>query len=625
MLTTIKYTLPQILALIHSTSASSSCIPSAPSCRCDSTKEIIDCSDASLTQNPEDIPNTVRDLTLSGNNFSDDQGDDLESVGDLTHLRQLTIERSNIKTLSFDLFDNLDDLLVLKLGENNIESIDDDTFEWNPLKLETLELQNNKLKYIQHFLFYDLSSLMEINLSNNKIAFIHPHAFQKLTNLRYLHLDGNHLKTFNPAWIKPFKSTGIQTLNLKNNPWSCDCSNSAGREFLIDQEFWIKNVEGAIIICNAPAEQRKLFPDLDKTQGKDLTNTKSIMPSLPCSPPRIKGISKSSTIEAGKSVLLKCLAEGLPKPSIAWIAPDEDVYRFNNNNFEGVVVSEEGFLKIDDLKTSDSGDYICQATNFQSTEDDDDNDDNKNNNNVAQVKMNLKIQGHNDEGEFIDYDYKSEDNDLDEYFNPKSSDHDYFDTSENCPFGCQCQNHLIDCTYPSLDGSRNSKKLTRMPTFDRDTVLKSSTRDYYLDGNAITNIPSGACDPFGDSLMELRIEDNEVSRIDEDAWRNCDKLQMLSLRNNNIDRITTDMFTNMRSLENLVLDENNIYSIADGAFKNLDNLRWLYIRNTDMHSIHPKAWYWEWFLKVFSKMFYFRFFGRKKNREKKQKNHPPSP
>ena len=65
-------------------------------------------------------------------------------------------------------------------------------------------MDNNKLEFVQHFLFYDLDELTEIDLSHNKISFVHPHAFGKQNNLMVLKLNSNNLHTINPSWFAPF-------------------------------------------------------------------------------------------------------------------------------------------------------------------------------------------------------------------------------------------------------------------------------------------------------------------------------------------------------------------------------------------------------------------------------------
>jgi len=538
------------------------------------------------------LQNSITQLTLDGNDFGTDNenGDKLDDIGELTKLRKLSIQDSNIKQLTYDLFDNLDDLIVLKLARNKIVSVDDDTFEWNPLKLEIVDMSKNQIRYIQHFLFYDLTSLQEINLSENKIAFVHPHAFQKLTQLRRLNLSKNHLHTFNPMWVRPLKNAGLQTLDFSNNPWSCDCSNEASRDFL-NENYWVMDlIDRHPLVCKATDEQLGLFNELKKFQNKKLTDTKD---KLPCNPPRIVGISKSSTIEAGKSVLLKCIAQGLPQPSISWIAPDQDVYRFNNNNYEGVEVNEEGNLKITDLAKTDQGDYICQATNFQSSEEDEDDEDDENDNsgsNVAQVKMTLTIvQDDND-----DSNNNIEDFDIgNQKINPDSDEHETFNTRDHCPTGCTCANHMVDCTYPPYDSFGNSRPLTKFPDMNSNKIdksLKDFTKDYYLDGNELTKVPSKVCSPFA-SLEELRLEANQISTIDKYAWDKCDKLMMLSLRDNRLTVVTNKMFSGLPRLENLILDENDIQVLNAQAFSNMPKLRWLYIRKTKLHTVNSKAFY----------------------------------
>ena len=58
---------------------------------------------------------------------------------------------------------------------------------------------------------------------------------------------------------------------------------------------------------------------------------------LKCEKSKITGISKSSDVHNGKSLLLKCKAEGKPKPTIEWKAPNKDVYRLTSDDFEGTV------------------------------------------------------------------------------------------------------------------------------------------------------------------------------------------------------------------------------------------------------------------------------------------------
>ena len=56
----------------------------------------------------------------------------------------------------------------------------------------------------------------------------------------------------------------------------------------------------------------------------------------PCQKPRVTGISKDSIVDNGKTLLLKCLADGQPAPQIEWEAPNNDIYRLQSDEFEGI-------------------------------------------------------------------------------------------------------------------------------------------------------------------------------------------------------------------------------------------------------------------------------------------------
>lgn len=53
-----------------------------------------------------------------------------------SELQTLDLSNNLIKNMSYDAFDNLDNLQTLMLSYNKISSIVDDIFEWNPLKLQ---------------------------------------------------------------------------------------------------------------------------------------------------------------------------------------------------------------------------------------------------------------------------------------------------------------------------------------------------------------------------------------------------------------------------------------------------------------------------------------------------------
>lgn len=529
-------------------------------CKCDSEGKVIDCREKKMSKIPSTIPETVTSLYLSSNNIKK-----IEQIGDLTNLIYLNLDSNQIDSIQFDVFDNMDSLQRLVLSNNNLSSLDDDTFEWNPLRLEIIDLSFNKFKYIQHFLFYDLERLQEIYLQKNIISFIHPHAFQQLKELRKLDLSGNHLKTFNPQWVQKLAANAMETMNFSGNRWACDCGMTDAIKFLQSEDaFWFTDLvkKDGLYCTDANG----------KSNGKSVA--KQTIKSLTCNPPRITGISKPSEISAGRSVLLRCQATGSPEPTISWIAPNEDVYRLNSDNFKGVNVDENGDLLIQNLKKSDEGKYICQASSNTGDQ----------KNNVVQVSTTVTVKAASETKQGR-YDGETESIDASD-----DEKHEIFDTSKHCPKGCTCLAEQIDCSYPQQDGEGGfSQKMDSFPSIPRDdTVLSKITQLYNLEGNSIDQIPADVCGPF-DTLHELRLNDNEISEIDEDAFEGCQDLKVLTLRKNFLSEIPTETFQDMPKLEILVLDENEIMMIGANSFNNLPSLRWIYLRNNKIRQINEMA------------------------------------
>lgn len=561
----------QILtSLLITSTLANNCVSKAPTCVCDQDNTIISCNqrDTKLDKVPKEIPKSVSSLYLDSNNL-----EDLSGLGDLDNLKFLSVSHNKIESIEYDVFDNMDSLQTLKLSHNQLKSLDDDVFEWNPLKLEIIDLSHNNFTFVQHFLFYDMERLQTIDLSYNQISFIHPHAFQQLKELRQLDLSNNHLSTFTPTWVQSMGANGVSEINLYSNPWSCDCGMQNAIKFISDaSNSWFTTIKNSEIYCNSP-----LISANDKRENiEDNETLRSVIRrmdtnsdfKLECSAPQITGISKSSTIKAGKTVLLRCIAEGLPKPTIAWIAPNEDVYRLNSDNFKGIKVSEEGNLTIKNLKISDTGEYICQATSNSGRSGVDKD-------NVIQVGTTLTVIDDIDENNKETYNRNSDLVDGEK----KTSQN----TNENCPPECECSGDKIDCSM-SVAGS----KLTALPRFEPKTkkILGEFASKYYLINNNIQRIEESICKDFR-ILTEFKIDNNKINYIDKEAFRGCNSMNVISLRNNRLTSIKSGVFSDLNHIETIILDENQITYLKSHTFTDLPKLRWLYLRYGTLKVIEP--------------------------------------
>ena len=339
---------------------------------------------------------------------------------------------------------------------------------------------------------------------------------------------------------------------------------------------WFNNIDNTKIFCNSKFAKQDVQDQLmvdfftqksGRSGGsmllKDVVKhlADSDPTKLPCRAPKITGISQKSTILSSKTVLLRCVAEGLPKPTIAWIAPNNDVYRLNSDNFKGVSVEENGDLKIESLKLTDTGEYTCQATSNSGS----------GKNNVVQVATSLTIIDKVDKEDNIVEDNNSEELNK----NPEHSKE--IDTNEHCPSDCDCNGDLVDC---SLKAEANAHKLTRVPKFSDNAkkVLAGLVNKVYLQNNAITSLDSSICDIFN-RLVELKADENMINWIQDGAFENCKNLQTLSLRHNDLDRLESGMFDRLPRLTTLILDNNRFTSLGQVGHKNgpdliISDLNW---------------------------------------------------
>ncbi|XP_038613568.1 hemicentin-1 [Tachyglossus aculeatus] len=80
--------------------------------------------------------------------------------------------------------------------------------------------------------------------------------------------------------------------------------------------------------------------------------------------PTIKGGPQSLAVHLNKSAVLECVVEGVPTPRITW-RKDGAIITGDNARYS---ISEKGFLHIDSAHITDTGRYLCMATNAAGTE-----------------------------------------------------------------------------------------------------------------------------------------------------------------------------------------------------------------------------------------------------------------
>ncbi|XP_072025835.1 LOW QUALITY PROTEIN: slit homolog 2 protein-like [Amphiura filiformis] len=82
---------------------------------------------------------------------------------------------------------------------------------------------------------------------------------------------------------------------------------------------------------------------------------------------------------------------------------------------------------------------------------------------------------------------------------------------------------------------------------------------------------------FPDECVELRLEQNQITRIPPKAFSNYRKLRRIDLSNNIIEEVAEDAFGGLRSLSSLVLYGNRLSTLPSGVFRGLTSLQLLLI------------------------------------------------
>lgn len=577
---------PAVLSSLSIVSGYSSGCPSK--CSCYGTR--VDCSNQGLMEIPDHFPSGVRSVDLSHNHIKKIDAFPPE----MTEATTLNLANNQITFIEYDAFDNLDELLNLDLSNNKLQNFEDDVFEWNPLKLKSLNLSHNLFESIHHFLFFDLNNLVELDISNNNLAWIHPHSFDDSTKLEHLNLSHNKLKYFKYHWVQKIVDANLVSLNLLDNDFKCDCALKDDGHFLSDDnkveflEFVLKkgqsqDLNRVSIDCTGPDNTKHNILDFKNANVRD-----DFVKKHPCQKPRVTGISKDSTVENGKTLLLKCLADGQPFPQIEWEAPNNDIYRLQSDEFEGITVHMDGSLLIENIRKADRGDYTCRAHNSAGE---------------SHAKTSVEIKGDDPKGtenwgnrDDDAWEEWGENDENEDYWNPADDKfygdakfdevevhHDVKPTYEkewqqekDCPSGCSCATNVVDC------GSRESSPLFSLPS----RIPKIATH-LDMNENSVTKLDN-VCRNY-DQLRELKLDNNDLTEIKDEAFEDCNDMVILTMRHNKLTEINKDTFIGLGKVQILVLDNNDLTSLPADVFSNLRDLEYLYIRENDIHEIDENA------------------------------------
>uniref|UniRef100_A0A8C6SVV2 Leucine rich repeat and Ig domain containing 3a n=1 Tax=Neogobius melanostomus TaxID=47308 RepID=A0A8C6SVV2_9GOBI len=301
----------------------------------------------------------------------------------LVGLRELTIERCNLTSVSSQSLSYLHNLVTLRLRYLSISALEDQNFRklgnlrgleidnWpfleyisphslQGLNLSWLSITHTNITSVPTSALRSLAHLTSLNLSYNPISVLESWALRDLVRLKELHLVSTNLVTirllnFSTNSLVTLEEGAFQSVNtletvrLDGNPLACDC-----RLLWILQRRKTLNFDGAPPVCTTPVE----------VQGRALSafSDSALFEHFTCQKPKIRN-RKLQQISAreGQVVSFICRAEGEPTPVIFWISPQRR--RITTKSTGRLTVLPEGTLEIRYAQVTDSGTYICIASN----------------------------------------------------------------------------------------------------------------------------------------------------------------------------------------------------------------------------------------------------------------------
>ena len=124
----------------------------------------------------------------------------------------------------------------LDLSMNNMTKINSKTFDGNN-GLKTMKLSHNPITGLVYYQFPPLRSLKTIDLSNCEIEEVDRTAFKNLgPSVESVLLNNNRIRTMKEEVFVPL--VNLKSLKLHSNPWVCDCKLKNFRDWVVTKRLY---------------------------------------------------------------------------------------------------------------------------------------------------------------------------------------------------------------------------------------------------------------------------------------------------------------------------------------------------------------------------------------------------
>lgn len=158
-------------------------------------------------------------LDLRGNNITHL---DYNTFSNLQLLHSLFLGHNHLKRLQRHVFQGLENLRLLNLAESSLEMIDEGVFG-DTNHLVRMELGDNRLSTLPPGTLSGLQKLEYLSLDGNQFTEVPPEV-GSLPLLKHLDVSYNRIQTINECVFDVSINPHLEFLNLRENPFHCDCS-----------------------------------------------------------------------------------------------------------------------------------------------------------------------------------------------------------------------------------------------------------------------------------------------------------------------------------------------------------------------------------------------------------------
>lgn len=317
--------------------------PSPCRCKWASGKKTALCMNAGFTAVPDILDSEMQVLNISGNIIESLPKDAFRSVG-LINLQRIFMRNAKLRQVHRDAFRELIILIEVDLSENEIISLEPNTFHGNE-RLRLLALNFNPLRRLVRAQFPVLPHLRTLEFEGCFLESVDRDAFIHLTALDILNLKSNKLRSLSEAMFMGFAH--LKALALDGNPWRCDCELRGFRDWFLSS-----NLQPVPLTCAEP----------EWLEG--LTWNEIAPEEFACPPQVYLSTNSQVQAEAGGNVTFGCHVIGDPEPQVTWLYDGQPI-----NHTWLILEAEEGLLdkwaniSVINVSDVDAGVYSCVAKN----------------------------------------------------------------------------------------------------------------------------------------------------------------------------------------------------------------------------------------------------------------------